>query len=46
LGAFSALTKEVSLNALEKAVQKQMGSKGSIAEKNIAALKKVFEASK
>ncbi|MCX6801071.1 MAG: 2-oxoacid:acceptor oxidoreductase family protein [Candidatus Diapherotrites archaeon] len=46
LGAFSALTKEISLQALEKAVQKQIGSKGSIAEKNIAALKKVYEASK
>jgi pyruvate ferredoxin oxidoreductase gamma subunit len=46
LGAFAAITKEVSLQALEKAVQKQMGSKGSVAEKNIAALKKVYEASK
>ncbi|MFA5357864.1 MAG: 2-oxoacid:acceptor oxidoreductase family protein [archaeon] len=46
LGAFAALTKKVSLSALEKAVQKQMGSKGTIAEKNVLALKKVFEASK
>lgn len=46
LGAFSALTKEVSLKALETAVQKQMKSKGAVVEKNVSALKKVYEASK
>jgi pyruvate ferredoxin oxidoreductase gamma subunit len=43
LGAFSAITSEVSLKALEEAVQQQMGSKGPIVEKNLLAVKKVYE---
>ncbi|MDD3083560.1 MAG: 2-oxoacid:acceptor oxidoreductase family protein [Candidatus ainarchaeum sp.] len=43
LGAFAAITKEVSLNGLEKAIYQQMGSKGPMVEKNINAIRKVFE---
>jgi pyruvate ferredoxin oxidoreductase gamma subunit len=43
LGAFSALTGEVSLKALEVAVVQQMGSKGPIVEKNLNAVKEVYE---
>jgi pyruvate ferredoxin oxidoreductase gamma subunit len=43
LGAFSAVTKEVSLEGLEKAICQQMGSKGPIVEKNISAIRRVFE---
>jgi len=43
LGAFSALTGEVTLKALEEAVQQQMGSKGPIVEKNLNAVKEVYE---
>lgn len=43
LGAFSALTKEVSINSLENAIKQQMGSKGPILEKNLAAIKQVYE---
>jgi pyruvate ferredoxin oxidoreductase gamma subunit len=42
LGAFAALTKEVSLKGLEEAIHQQMGSKGSIVEKNILAIKEVY----
>lgn len=43
LGAFAAITKEVSLKGLEKAIHQQMGNKGAIVDKNIAAIKKVYE---
>lgn len=43
LGAFAAITKEVSLEGLEKAICQQMGNKGTIVEKNISAIKKVYE---
>lgn len=43
IGAFSALTGEVSINAMEEAIKQQMGSKGPIVEKNILAIKEVFE---
>ncbi len=43
LGAFASITKEVSLEGLEKAVTQQMGSKGPMVEKNINAVRKVFE---
>ena len=43
LGAFAAITGEVSLKGLDKAVQQQMGSKGPIVEKNLEAVKKVYE---
>ncbi len=43
LGAFSALTKEVSINALEEAIKQQMGSKGPMVEKNVLAIKEVYE---
>lgn len=43
LGAFAAITKEISLKGLEKAIKQQMGSKGLIVEKNISAVRKVFE---
>ena len=45
LGAFAAITKEVSLKALEKAVMENMGAKGKkeIAEKNVEAVKKIYE---
>jgi pyruvate ferredoxin oxidoreductase gamma subunit len=43
LGAFSALTGEVSIKGLEEAIQQQMGSKGPMVEKNINAIKEVYE---
>jgi len=43
LGAFAALTGEVTLKGLEKAVQQQMGSKGPIAEKNLKAVEEVYK---
>ncbi len=43
LGAFAAITKEVSLEGLEKAIRQQMGNKGSIVEKNISSIRKVYE---
>jgi len=46
LGAFAALTKEVSLKGLEEAIQQQMGSKGPMVEKNINAIREVYENSK
>lgn len=42
LGAFAAITNEVTLNGLEKAIYQQMGSKGPIVEKNLNAIRKVF----
>ena len=46
LGAFAGFTKEVSLEALEKAVQQQMGNKGPMVEKNLAAIREVYKQSK
>lgn len=46
LGAFSALTEEVSLNAMEEAIKQQMGNKGALVEKNIAAIKEVYDLAK
>ena len=43
LGAFAAITKEVTLKGLEKAVQQQMGKKGPIAEKNLKAVEEVYK---
>lgn len=43
LGAFSALTGEVSWNSLEKAILEKMSSKGKLAELNAKAARKVFE---
>jgi pyruvate ferredoxin oxidoreductase gamma subunit len=43
LGAFAAITKEVSLKGLEKAIYQQMGSKGPIVEKNINAIRNVYK---
>ena len=42
LGAFAALTGEVSLKSLEEAIKLQMGSKGSAVEKNLAAIEEVY----
>jgi pyruvate ferredoxin oxidoreductase gamma subunit len=46
LGAFSAISGEVSIEALENAIQLQMGNKGSIVEKNLAAIREVYAQSK
>jgi len=46
LGAFAAITNEVTLKGLEKAIHQQMGNKGTMVEKNINAIKKVYEAAK
>ncbi len=46
LGAFSALTSEVTLKSLEEAIKLQMGAKGSAVEKNILAVKEVYELAK
>ncbi|MDD4250867.1 MAG: 2-oxoacid:acceptor oxidoreductase family protein [Candidatus ainarchaeum sp.] len=46
LGAFAALTNEITLESLEKAVLQQMGAKGSIVEKNIEAVREVYKISK
>ncbi len=43
LGAFSALTKEVTIESLENAIKQQITSKGPILEKNLAAIKQVYE---
>jgi len=43
LGAFAAITGEVTLKGLEKAVQQQMGNKGSIVEKNLKAVEEVYK---
>jgi len=43
LGAFSALTGEVTLKGLQDAIQLQMGSKGAMVEKNLVAVKEVYE---
>jgi len=45
LAAFAGFTGVVSLKALETAVQKQMGNKGPIVEKNIAAVREVYKQS-
>jgi pyruvate ferredoxin oxidoreductase gamma subunit len=42
LGAFSAITGEITLKGLEGAVIQQMGSKGPIVEKNLKAVDKVY----
>ena len=46
LGAFAAITNEVTLKGLEKAINQQMGNKGPMVEKNINAIRKVYEAAK
>ncbi|MCX6803467.1 MAG: 2-oxoacid:acceptor oxidoreductase family protein [Candidatus Diapherotrites archaeon] len=46
LGALAALTDEVSLLGLEGAIKQQMGSKGSAVEKNIAAVREVYNIAK
>jgi pyruvate ferredoxin oxidoreductase gamma subunit len=46
LGAFAGITGEISLKGLEEAVKQQMGNKGAIVEKNIEAIKKVYEEAK
>jgi pyruvate ferredoxin oxidoreductase gamma subunit len=43
LGAFSAITNEVSLDGLFKAVKQQMGDKGPIVEKNLKAVEEVYK---
>jgi len=42
LGAFAAIG-EVTLKALDKAVEQQMGSKGPIVEKNLKAISEVYK---
>jgi pyruvate ferredoxin oxidoreductase gamma subunit len=46
LGALAALTDEISLKSLEEAIKKQMGSKGPAVEKNILAVREVYELAK
>ncbi|MEK6958679.1 MAG: 2-oxoacid:acceptor oxidoreductase family protein [archaeon] len=46
LGAFAAATGEVTLESIEKAVEQQMGSKGTIVGKNIATIREVYNNSK
>ena len=46
LGAFAAVTGEVSIDALVEAIKEKMGSKGSAVEKNILAVKEVYEIAK
>lgn len=46
LGAFAGFTKQVSISALEKAIMQQMGSKGPMVEKNLAAIREVYDQSK
>ena len=46
LGAFAAISGEVSIDALVKAIEEKMGSKGSAVEKNIAAVKEVYALAK
>jgi len=43
LGAFAAITNEVTLKGLEKAVQQQMGNKGPMVEKNLKAVEEVYK---
>ncbi len=43
LGAFAGITGEVSLKSLEEAIALQMGSKGPMVEKNILAIREVYE---
>ncbi|MFH1767911.1 MAG: 2-oxoacid:acceptor oxidoreductase family protein [Candidatus Omnitrophota bacterium] len=43
LGAFSKVSKEITLDSICKAVSKQFASKPKILEKNIAAVKKGYE---
>ncbi len=42
LGAFAALTGEVTLKGIEEAIHQQMGSKGTMVEKNINAIREVY----
>ncbi len=46
LGALAALTDEITLKSLEDAIKQQMGSKGSAVEKNLLAVKEVYELAK
>lgn len=46
LGAFSAITKEVSLKGLEEALKQQMGEKKAVFEKNLAAIIEVHALAK
>ena len=43
LGAFAAITNEVTLAGLDKAVQQQMGNKGPMVEKNLKAVEEVYK---
>jgi len=43
LGAFAGITGEVTLKSLEEAIALQMGSKGPMVEKNILAIREVYE---
>jgi pyruvate ferredoxin oxidoreductase gamma subunit len=43
LGAFSAITNEITLNGLKKAVEQQMGNKGPMVEKNLKAVEEVYK---
>ncbi|MBT4870328.1 MAG: pyruvate ferredoxin oxidoreductase [Candidatus Diapherotrites archaeon] len=43
LGAFAAISEEVTLKGLEKAVEQQMGHKGPIVEKNLKAVEEVYK---
>jgi pyruvate ferredoxin oxidoreductase gamma subunit len=42
LGAFAALTGNVTLKGLEEAIQQQMGNKGPLVEKNLNAIREVY----
>jgi len=46
LGAFAAISGEVSLEALTEAIKEKMGSKGAAVEKNILAVKEVYAIAK
>jgi len=46
LGAFAALSEEITIKSLESAITKQMGSKGPAVEKNILAVREVYELAK
>lgn len=43
LGAFAGFTEEVSVKGLEKAINQQMSGKGHVIEKNVNAVKKLYE---
>ena len=43
LGAFGAITGEVTLSALDEAIKQQMGHKGTIVEKNVLAINEVYK---